>query len=394
MSADSRRAAEEHFRRGNQFDEKDQSARAIAEWEQAIRLNPDHAEAHYNLGLAYADAGDHSFAIEELSETLRVEPGDPDTLRELGGIFLEADRVDDAIAHLRQALDRAPRDGQAARWLAEAYLTQSNFVEATRTLATVARAADNADWLFDLGKSYERDRRRAQALWAYEQAVAANNKHREAILGIERLTRTDQNSDGTLAATHLQRGNQFDENGDSKRAIAEWQAALALDPNCVEARYNLGIAYADEGNFDLAIEELRAVIRLTPLDLDARRELAEIYLEAEKFQDGIDELRQILNIAPDAHAAHLLAQTYFDLERWDEAAGALEAGAMLEEDADLWFELGKVYEQQSRRLDDAILAYRRALIANPDQRGARAALQRLGAPIEELPEETDLEEDS
>jgi tetratricopeptide (TPR) repeat protein len=392
MNADARRAAEEHFQRGNQFDEKGQAERALEEWERAIRLNPDHFEAHYNLGLAYADAGDNPLAIEELSEALRVNPDDPDTLRELGGIFLEDGRVDDAIAPLRQALERAPRDGQAARWLAEAYLAQSNFAEATRTLAAVARAADDADWLFDLGKSYERDHRRAQALWAYEQAVAVNNKHREAILGIERLTRTDSSSDAALAAKHLQRGNQFDESGDATRAIAEWQEALALDPDCVEARYNLGIAYADEGNFDLAIEELRAVIRATPLDLDARRELAEIFLDAGKSQDAIDELRQILTFAPDTQAAHLLAQTYFDLGMWDEAAGALEAGAMLEEDADLWFGIGKAYEFQQHRLDDAILAYRRALIANPDQRDARDALHRLRVPIEEPPDAAEDEE--
>jgi tetratricopeptide (TPR) repeat protein len=189
------------------------------------------------------------------------------------------------------------------------------------------------------------------------------------------------------AEEHFQRGNQFDENGHAEHAITEWQEAIDLDPNCVEAHYNLGIAYADEGNYDLAIMELREVIRLDSLDLDARRELTEVYLEAQKPEEAINQLRQILNIAPDGAAARLLAQTYFDLERWDEAAGALEAGAMLEQDADLWFELGKAYELHQHRLDDAILAYRRAVIANPEHVGARDALRRLNVQIEEPPDE-------
>ncbi|MEW5718276.1 MAG: hypothetical protein AB1817_06615 [Chloroflexota bacterium] len=46
-----------------------------------------------------------------------------------------------------------------------------------------------------------------------------------------------------------------------------------------------------------------------------------------------------------------------------------------------------MHEQQSRRLDDAILAYRRAMIANPKHPGARDALRRLNAPIEDPPDE-------
>lgn len=193
------------------------------------------------------------------------------------------------------------------------------------------------------------------------------------------------------AEEHLQRGNQFDENGDSDRAIAEWQEASSLDPDCTEAHYNLGIAYADEGHADLAIAELREVVRLDPLDLDARREIAEIYLETEHFDDAINQLRQILHIAPDGETAHLLAQTYFDRGRWDEAAGALESGALLEADADLWFALGKVYELQRHRRDDAILAYRRALAANPEHNDAAFALQRLHVPVEEPPDAGEVE---
>jgi tetratricopeptide (TPR) repeat protein len=195
------------------------------------------------------------------------------------------------------------------------------------------------------------------------------------------------------AEEHFERGNSFDENGYPERAIAEWQEAVQLDPEHAEAHYNLGIAYADEGETELAINELREVLRLDSFDTDARRELAEIYLEADRTDDAVNQLRQLLSIAPgDSEAAHQLAEIYLDHGMIDQAAGALEAGAMLEEDADLWFHLGKAYENEQRR-DDAILAYRRALIAQPDHRDADMALRQLHAPVEEPPDPDEIEEE-
>jgi protein O-GlcNAc transferase len=192
------------------------------------------------------------------------------------------------------------------------------------------------------------------------------------------------------AEEHFKRGNSFDENGHSERAIAEWQETIHLDPSHLGAHYSLGIAYADEGETELAINEMREVLRIEPFETDARRELAEIYLEADRFEDAINQLRQTLNIAPgDGEAAHRLAAIYLDHEMIDQAAGALEAGAMLEEDADLWFRLGQAYEREQRR-EDAILAFRRALVAFPEHREAARALQGLNVPIEAPP---DLDED-
>ena len=195
------------------------------------------------------------------------------------------------------------------------------------------------------------------------------------------------------AEEHFQRGNSFDENGYPDRAITEWQEAIDLDSEHAGAHYNLGIAYADEGATEFAINELREVMRLDPFDTDARRELAEIYLEADRTDEAINQLRQILNLAPgDGESAHLLAQIYLDREMIDQAAGALEGGAMQPEDADLWFRLGKAYERDQRR-DDAILAYRRALIAQPDHRDAEHALRLMHVPVEEPPDPDEIEEE-
>ncbi len=188
------------------------------------------------------------------------------------------------------------------------------------------------------------------------------------------------------AEEHFNRGNSFDESGYAERAIAEWQQAIELDPEHAGAHYNLGIAYADDGATELAINELREVLRLEPFDTDARRELAEIYWEANRVDAATDQLRQILTFAPgDAQAAHRLAEIYLEHAMIDQAAGALEAGALTEEDAELWFRLGNAYEHALRR-DDAILAYRRALVAQPSHGEAYAALQRFHVPIEEPPD--------
>jgi Tfp pilus assembly protein PilF len=87
MSDELRRAAEEHFERGNTFDENGYRERAVAEWQEAVHLDPDHQAAHYNLGIAYADEGEYKLAESELREAIRLDPFDIDARRELAEIF-------------------------------------------------------------------------------------------------------------------------------------------------------------------------------------------------------------------------------------------------------------------------------------------------------------------
>ncbi|MBI5651931.1 MAG: tetratricopeptide repeat protein [Chloroflexi bacterium] len=190
-----------------------------------------------------------------------------------------------------------------------------------------------------------------------------------------------------LAEELFNRGNDRDQAGDRPGAINEWHEAIRFNPDHAAAHYNLGIAFSDDGDNARAMDHLRQAINLDLFDLDARHALAEIYLEEEQWDDAINLLRQTLNLIPsDGQAAHLLAEAYLDQEMWDEAAGALESGALLEEDADLWFDLGEAY-QRADRIDDAILAYRRAIIAQPEHPDAIHALDLLHVPIEE--EESD-----
>jgi len=48
---------------------------------------------------------------------------------------------------------------------------------------------------------------------------------------------------------------------------------LALDPNFVDAHYNLGVTYYDKGDMNLAIREFREAKRLNPKDIAVRMNL-------------------------------------------------------------------------------------------------------------------------
>jgi tetratricopeptide (TPR) repeat protein len=51
--------------RGMGYDDKGQTDRAIEDYDQAIRLNPQDADAFYNRGIAYADKGQTDRAIAD-----------------------------------------------------------------------------------------------------------------------------------------------------------------------------------------------------------------------------------------------------------------------------------------------------------------------------------------
>lgn len=69
-----------------------------------------------------------------------------------------------------------------------------------------------------------------------------------------------------LAELRYNRGVEYRRTGDAVRAIADYDAAIRLDPNDACALYNRGLAWSDKDDNDRAIADFSATVRLSPRD--------------------------------------------------------------------------------------------------------------------------------
>ena len=94
--------------------------RAIQEFMAALNVDPELVEVHYNLGVAYKSKGDIDAAIGELQSALQVDPDDADCYLQFGQIYETNGRFDEAIDHYRTYLNLAPlRDYEQKKQVGE-----------------------------------------------------------------------------------------------------------------------------------------------------------------------------------------------------------------------------------------------------------------------------------
>jgi tetratricopeptide (TPR) repeat protein len=166
--------------------------RAIADFDEAIRLRPDSALAHRHRGNAWSGKGELARALADYEVAINLDPNNAALYRDRGILWHRHGEPDRALVDL----DRAVRLGFSD---AGAY-NERGLV-----------------W-------YEKQR--------YERAIADFNQ----------ALRIEPN----LASALVNRGNAFRSKGDLERAIADFDQAASLDPNLAAASRNGALARSEK----------------------------------------------------------------------------------------------------------------------------------------------------
>src|SRR5499426_2124525 len=201
------------YKRANGYYERGQYDRAIEDYNQAIRLNPNHANAFSNRGATYARKGEYDRAIESYDEAIRLNPKHADAFSNRGVAYARKGDYDRAVENYDEAIRLNPRHANAFSNRGVAYARKGDY----------DRAIEN-----------------------YDEALRLNPKHANALYN---------------------RGNAYRHKGDYNRAIENYDLAIELNPKHVDAFSNRGLVRFYQGQFAAAVPDFSRAVKLTPTNL-------------------------------------------------------------------------------------------------------------------------------
>ena len=111
---------------------------------------------------------------------------------------------------------------------------------------------------------------------------------------------------GLDADALLARAVALHQAGDALGAIENYEAALEKDPSRLEARSNLGAAYAQLGRYAEAIENYQTVLQRRPDQHQVRFNLALAFYKASRLPEAATELERVITGDPSNLRAVLL----------------------------------------------------------------------------------------
>jgi tetratricopeptide (TPR) repeat protein len=115
-------SAQAYLQRGDVFAERQEWAAAIADYTQAIHLQPEYAEAYNNRGYAYYWQGKSAEAIADLDRAIALRPVYPYAYNTRGAAYMASGNPQRAILDLSEAIRQQPDLVQAYTNRGNAYL--------------------------------------------------------------------------------------------------------------------------------------------------------------------------------------------------------------------------------------------------------------------------------
>lgn len=105
--------AKAYNNRGNLYDDRGDRDRAIADFNQAIKLDPTFAVAYNNRGTAYSNKGDNERALADYNAAIRIDPKYAEPVANRGGVYLDKHDYARAIAEFTLAIRVDPKFANA-----------------------------------------------------------------------------------------------------------------------------------------------------------------------------------------------------------------------------------------------------------------------------------------
>lgn len=238
-------------------------------------------EIHNNLGRIYLGQGDIDKALAEFESALRLDPNHADALLAIGSVHQIQGRTEVAVHFAERALAVNPNSVGALATLAGVRRDQGDLKDAARLYREALAMTDAQPQLFvAFGDVLLRAGNPDGALQQFARALELDPDDR---------------------AAHYNRGVVLGEQGRVAESIACYEKAIELDPGHPQAAFalnNLGAIYRDRGEVDKALENFEAAAERFAGHIESRFNAGMVHLERGDTEAAIVRFREAAAIEP------------------------------------------------------------------------------------------------
>jgi tetratricopeptide (TPR) repeat protein len=314
-----RQLAVEHFIDGTVYEMKGEYAKAVLEFQDALRYEQSHG-IYFALSKNYSYLRKHSLAIEAGKEAVRLAPDNLDYRRTLAEAMHRAFQPDAAADQYREILarDSSARDA----WYGLARIEQSRKpLQALETYQTILERF-GPDWN------------------VYLQVADLHSRlgqHRESARALEQMTTMDPGNQAlkkSLADAYA-RAEEYD------LALKTFKELNELDPSNLEYVAEIAGIYLIQKNYDAATEQFEDILSRDSVAIEVKLRIGELYFsQLEDDSTLAPQARSVFTYIRDTHPEDWRAYWFL---------GAI--GAITDDDSASIYNFRKVTELASWNAD-------------------------------------------
>jgi tetratricopeptide (TPR) repeat protein len=312
---------------------------AIQYTQHLLQLGDKSAQVYYYDGLAQEQMGNGPSALYDLEQASNLDPTNLSVLASLADIYLRANRPSDAERVARRAVTFNKTDAGAVMTLGSVYASEQHFDDARAQfeMALLLNPKDTAP-LFQIATTYAQQDNIPLALATVARALALDPRNIQALVFKADLyarqhddAHTSQAYDDAVVAAPtddekvailVRKAAYFVQEKKQPQGLAIFQQVTQQFPKVPAGFVALGDYYASVREYPQAAAQWQAALAIDPNAGGALLGLGEVAMLNGRLNDSISYLRHYIQISPDAQGYALLGQAYSRMHNYPSARDA------------------------------------------------------------------------
>ncbi len=333
--------------RGSIYESQQKWNLAKADFDTAIKLNPQSIVAYVIRALFYYNQQKWDLVLADYSKVIQINPLYSDIYNRRGNLYRKLKKWELALADYSKLIELEPEYASAYNKRGNIYYSQQKWDLA---LADYSKAIEinpkSAVFYYNRGGIYYNNKKWDLALADYSKAIELNPEY---------------------ASAYNKRGNIYYSQQKWDLALADYSKAIEINPKSAVFYRNRGSTYDEQKKWDLALADYSKAIELNPKDASTYNDRGDIYYSQKNWDLALADYNKAIEINPkSAVFYHNRGSTYDEQKKWDLAlADYSKAIEINHEYATAYNNRGFVYAKQ-KKWDLALADYSKAIAINPE----------------------------